>query len=530
MPPFAAICLCLVIILWLFARDAKSRDGFSAALWIPLTWAFIICTRPVSLWLGVSVDPDAALGIQDKLVDKVLFLLLITAGLFVLLKRQVNWSAIVRHNKWLFAYFLYLGVSIVWADDSFVSFKRWIKDAGNVVMVLVVLSDKDASEAIKALLARCAYLVLPLSVVVIKYYTEFSRHYDPWTNQPVFTGLTLDKNYLGSTLFVCALFLSWMLLENMKAWAKERTTLFVYCGLLLMTIWLLHKARSATAVCCTVLGVGVLVAMRVPRLRIKVQRLEAHIVWIAVILILLQVSGLGTSVLKGFAEAVGRDPKLHGRAEIWEGVLKEDINPLVGTGFYSFWSPERNGRISKELGFYYNLGEAHNGYIETYLNSGLIGLALLFIVIGAGVKAIKRAVLDVSRIATLRLAFLVSILIYNITESAFDRLSMLWLTLLLVMLDYPWETRQKQGRRSEKALSEDNGIIASAPFNAMFMTGSGETQPSAIKSQSLSCAAQESYTAARFRVGALMCIKRKRVRTRWWNVFCWVTQFGKVIA
>src|SRR6266576_4330879 len=126
MPPSLALCLCVAFILWLFVKDARLRNNISGALWIPLTWAFVIGSKPVSLWLGAGSDLVSADGyLQDKLLDKALFLFLIIAGLFVLWRRRANWPRIFRENKWLLAYFLYLGFSVLWSDDSFVSFKRW---------------------------------------------------------------------------------------------------------------------------------------------------------------------------------------------------------------------------------------------------------------------------------------------------------------------------------------------------------------------------------------------------------------------
>jgi hypothetical protein len=155
----------------------------------------------------------------------------------------------------------------------------------------------------------------------------------------------------------------------------------------------------------------------------------------------LEASGLGGLVVKESAALVGRDPTLHGRSDIWKAVLSEDTNPMVGAGFYSFWSPERNRRLSEK--YYYSLGEAHNGYIETYLNSGLVGLFLLFAMIASAVSGIKRDVLNGSGLGTLRLGFLISTLMYNITESAFDRLVPVCFVLLFAVTGW-----SRKGNRS----------------------------------------------------------------------------------
>src|SRR5438034_7264329 len=149
MPPPVALGLCAIFILWLFFRDARKGNRISATLWIPLTWAFVISSRPVSLWLGsgdASLDVDG--HFEDSPLDKGLFFFLLIAGLIVVIRRRANCFPNVVRNKWLFVYFLYLGMSVLWADDSFVSFKRWVKDFGNVAMVLVVLSEEDPFEAV----------------------------------------------------------------------------------------------------------------------------------------------------------------------------------------------------------------------------------------------------------------------------------------------------------------------------------------------------------------------------------------------
>src|ERR1700731_94138 len=173
-----------VFIFWLFLNDSERRQGISAALWIPLLWLSIIGSRFISTWLG-SQSEDV---LEGSPLDRMVFLVLIVAAFIVLFKRRVDWGAIIRNNKWLFGYLLYLGISVLWSDYSFTSFKRWTKELGSVAMVLVILSESNPLEAIKAVLARTSYLLIPLSVLLIKYYPDLGRYYDQWTDQPFFCG------------------------------------------------------------------------------------------------------------------------------------------------------------------------------------------------------------------------------------------------------------------------------------------------------------------------------------------------------
>lgn len=438
MSPSIALGVFGLFAFWLFVSDAKRHPKMSVALWIPFAWLCIIGSRPVSLWLGLDRELVGVKNFaQDTLLDKGVFLVLIATGLLVLFRRHVAWRGLLVENKWLFVYFLYLAISVLWSDSPFVAFKRWIKDIGNIIMVLIVLSEEDPIESVRALLAKCAYLLIPLSVLVVKYYPALSREYHPWTGQPFFVGIATDKNLFGMTLFVCGVSLFWMLLElrDVEVRSADKTALFRYLVLMAMTAWLLLKSHSATALSCTLLGVGMLLGMRAVVVRNQVHRLGMYIGGLAVLVVILQVTGLGDLPLEVLVKVLGRDPSLHGRADIWRAVLKEDVNPLIGAGFYSFWSPERMQRLSQD--YYYLLNEAHSGYVETYLNSGLIGLQFLILMVASAANKIKRDVLNGSSLGALRLVFLFTVLIYNITEAAFDRLDLVWFALLLVMMEYP---------------------------------------------------------------------------------------------
>jgi O-antigen ligase len=120
-------------------------------------------------------------------------------------------------------------------------------------------------------------------------------------------------------------------------------------------------------------------------------------------------------------------------------VLNEDINPLIGAGHASFWlNADRVDRISQELGLYFKLNEAHNGYLEVYLNSGLIGLFLLILVLIVGAVKIKREAVAGSTYAAFRLALLIGTAAYGMTEAVF-RLSIIFSALLLVLMEGSFE-------------------------------------------------------------------------------------------
>ena len=455
MPPINALLLCLGFIAWLFYRNSERRAGVSLALWIPLAWLFIVSSRPVSLWIGIGRTEYTSEQLLDgSPLDSVVFLALIVAGAIVLVRRRLNWAALFRRNRWLFVFFIYLGLSVVWSEYPFVSLKRWIKDLGNVIMVLVVLSDHNPIQAVRFLLARCCYLLLPLSIIFIKYFPDLGRYYDRWIGTAYYCGVTTDKNMLGMTLFACSLALIWMLLQpdRKRTRAQARTDRIILVLMAGMTYWLLQQAHSATALSCTLLGALVIWGTRFARIR---THLGVYGAAAGVFILLMQLTFNLSEIV---AQALGRDMTFTGRTDIWSALLKEGTNPLFGAGYYSFWLGDRIERLSAS--YFYHLNEAHDTYLETYLNSGLIGVALLFAVLLSAGIWIKREAMKSEPFGAFRLACFIPMLLYGITEAFMNRLGFLWFLFLLIVMDYPKRVGLNDGA-IRKGLSRHNRLAPS---------------------------------------------------------------------
>lgn len=422
-------------ILGLFVLDRDQTGRTSFAIWIPVIWLSIGGSRMVSQWL--SLTPNAATADQQLLegspLDRNILGGLTIAGVAVLIRRGKKVRQLLEVNGPLLFFFLYCGISVLWSDYSFVAFKRWIKTIGDLTMVLIVLTEKDRLASIKQLLAWLGFLLIPTSILLIKYYGEIGRGYANYTWEPVVTGVTTGKNLLGMVCFICGLGALWRLVWAVgeRGDARRRGPLIAQVTLLGMVLWLFWLANSMTALLCFLLAASMLIMTSFLGLARKPT--TVHLLVVGALSVSASILFLGVG--SGALSAVGRDPTLTGRTEVWEVALRFAGNPIIGTGFESFWLGDRLRSIWAI--YWWHPNEAHNGYIEIYLSLGWVGLILLAVVMVAGYQNI---LVDLQRnpvVGRLRLAFFVAVVAYNFTEAVIRGFHPLWVFFLLTVLAIP---------------------------------------------------------------------------------------------
>ncbi len=426
MPPSLALLVWLVLLLGLLCFDPAKARGTSLALWVPLTWMFFVGSRLPSQWLGDPVGTSAEAYQEANPLNRSVFLVLIVAAICILISRSFRWDDFFTRNWCLMAFLFFALASVFWSDFPLITFKRWFRDLGTYLVILVVLSDPHPLEAVRTVLRRFCYLVIPLSILLVKYYPEIGRAYDTWTGAPMFVGATTNKNLLGVACLVAGIFFFWDTVVRWPDRAERRTRriILVNVAFIAMTFWLLYHADSATSRVCLVIGSLVILA-------VASKAFKRHPTFFKVII---PASFCSYVILAYWFNAnayltrvVGRDATLTDRTFIWETLLNMKTNPLVGTGYRSFWLGTRLQTVWQTSRA---INEAHNGYLDIYLNLGMIGLVLLLGFLIASYRTIWDRFRSSRPHASLTLAFWTIFLFYNVTEAAFDN-SLLWLILML---------------------------------------------------------------------------------------------------
>jgi exopolysaccharide production protein ExoQ len=423
-----ALILC-AFVTWQLFRLSPERDvPTSKALWIPVFWVFIAASRNVTEWLHYSSGGGGSQYTEGSPLDRLVLTLALAFGVAVLVRRGRQAARLLQSNFPILLYFLYCGISVLWSDFPDVSFKRWFRALGDVVMVLIVLTDPNWPVALRRLLARVGNVVVPLSIVFIRYYPQMGRAYTI-SGAGTWTGVGTDKNALGmiSMVFGLASIFRFLQLYREKENAR-RGPLMAQGAMILMTCYLLYEAHSATALACFFLAVVPMVLT----FQFQWARRPAIVSVMVFGILAVTCSALFLDIGSGMVEELGRDTTLTGRTNIWHFAIPMVQNPLLGTGFESFWVGPRLTTVEQLIG--QGANQAHNGYIEIFLNLGWIGVGLLSVLLIAAYLRIARALRWGAPTASLRLAFFIVAVAYNFTEASFKMMGLVWITFLLAMM------------------------------------------------------------------------------------------------
>ena len=482
-------------ILALFALDRDRNAKNSNALWLPVIWVAIAASRMVSQWLagtgfanfgGNTVSTDQLL--EGSPLDRWLLTLLVAAGVIVLVTRARPVATILSANAPVLLFFLYCLVSIYWSDFPAVAFKRWIKALGDLTMILIVLTEREPNIAVRRLICRVGFLLIPLSILLAKYYPYLGRVYYSHLGTFLNVGVATGKNELGIVCFLFGAGSFWRFVQALRGTDAHRTSHLIAHGVVLAaTVWLFKMAQSLTSLACFLMAISIIfvtslrsspahqgvyfrtsaveqfaiAALRVVRAPVVKHLLVAALLFSSAAVLFLHVGS-------GLMETMGRDATLTGRTGVWQVVLDRKGNAFFGTGFESFWLGPRLEEIWRI--FWWHPNEAHNGYLELFLNLGLVGITLLALVLFAGYRDIVRTFRRDPDTGSVRLAYFVTALAYNFTESAIRIMHPVWIFFLLSAIAVPGGWKRNPATRTvttyESPVEAGEGTGSPAEFSA----------------------------------------------------------------
>ena len=416
LPPILALILCTTFVLFLLRPERKQSPDVTRALWIPTIWMLCVASKPLGIWFQSGGDLESG-----SRWDRAFLTVILCIALWILVRRKFDWFSAVKDNVWLTILIVFMLASILWSNMPYISFKRWTREFIAILMAFVVLSETSPRQAIESIIRRITYILIPFSILLIKYFPKYGVEYGRWSGELMWMGVTQQKNALSLLCLLAALFLIWSLVRrwqghNPPVWKYQtHAELFV----LVMTFRLMGGPRgnlfySATANISLTLGLLVYWGfhlMKKFKISLRAGTLMTFVVIIIIFGIIAIFSG-GTNV-GYFASSVKRDATLTGRTQVWATLVPIAMQrPLLGGGFGGFWTT----RAREE----FEISGAHSGYLDVLLGLGFSGIFLVSIFLLTSCRKAHRGLSHNYDWGALSLIYLIIVVSHNITESSID--------------------------------------------------------------------------------------------------------------
>lgn len=294
-----------------------------------------------------------------------------------------------RKYLWIFAFAVLACLSMFWSASPGTTLRASIQYLSHIVCALIAVRTIDIRTLSRGAIAGVA-IVLVYSLLFGIY------HYDPLDGTYSFVGAFASKNQLGfyASLGIYFAFVAVFTLGERGLWLAAAG------GAGAIAAYSLLASQSATSVLTTIAIIGLCLCVRaISALRPSSRQglFAAIAVFGGVAAVALIYGGAIDLVLGAF----GKDSTLTGRTYLWrQGIEAAQVSPLFGIGYQAYWvqgfsEAERLWEefyITARSGFHF-----HNTYIETAVETGLVGLLLLSLVLFTAVAGQLMRLLSADR-------------------------------------------------------------------------------------------------------------------------------------
>lgn len=368
---------------------------------------------------------------------------------------------------------LLLGLTVLLAFAS----KWWSIDAATTQRRVIALTMAGAfalylgsvyrGVALPRLLA-CAGLVMAVgSLVFVLAFPTIGIHRD--VNVGLWRGMWYEKNQMGQVMVCVAVAAAAWLSVADRHWRIAAVTAVLATFLMVMT-------QSKTSLLCWLIGFGLVGAVWAARQGGAV--LGVLTVWGATFAAI----AVGVGFLLGgpaILVALGKDPSLTGRTEIWAALMDMVAErPWTGYGYAAFWTRTSVPAdiIQAQTGWL--VPSAHNGWIDLLVQVGWPGAVLVGTILLIGFAA------TVARLSTsglveggFSLAYLAIVATLSLSESVLlHHQDLAWVMVLAIVA----RSTMLQGYPSPAAVAPDRRPAYQTPSRIAALSGHGQARRKSV--------------------------------------------------
>lgn len=347
-------------------------------------------------------------------------------------KLAQNWPLVL-----LFGYTL---TSCLWSEFPDITFRRWVKIFIYFLLIINIISLPNPIKLLRKTFFFYIYIVSTLNLVMIL----ISRKYgwQSYEGGALPCGIIGHKNGFG--LFCAASFFTMLWYSSsggipFKASLKKHLILYVVlpAGLI--------ASESITALGGMILASALsLLVYWLIKMGLRDPYIVASLLFFIIVIILssyiVNENIVQADLLDLILKPSGKDPTFTGRTDIWSASISLGLknNPVFGSGFGALFVGEKSSWLQSIYGEH--LWGAHNGFIETFLEIGIVGLAIALLIMAKIVGYVFKAVFkyrahSVSLLSLVILIIFVNLFEVNILNTTFSFFLILFLSVYKSIAD-----------------------------------------------------------------------------------------------
>ncbi len=202
----------------------------------------------------------------------------------------------------------------------------------------------------------------------------------------------------------------------------------------ILLLFLIGMSQSRTSWGVAIFYIGL---MAILRLIGKFPRVQSVLVAFLAVSVVLGVAIVAYSHFDEVITLMGRDSTLSGRTIIWSAVMNAiNKRPLLGYGYEGFWIGFHGEAVNVVLTAHFSLTHAHDGFLNLWLDLGVVGLVGFLLML---LPAIKNTLIAFgpgrSPFVDWYIGLIFITLIYNVDESFLLRnMDLMWILFLVACL------------------------------------------------------------------------------------------------
>lgn len=271
-------------------------------------------------------------------------------------------------------------MSVIWAPDVGPVFRRAVAQALTILFCIYVCVRYTSAQLFDRLVV-VLFLAMTASLIVGAFLpsigvTQEATNFGAWKG--VFGHKAIAGRVCAFSFFIC------LVHRSSTRWIEA-----LRYPTLVATLLLSYLSQSRASWLLIIAGAGatfVVAILRWERVSLGL-RLFACLTLVAV---------LGFAAFSGFdmlIEMMGRDATMSGRTKLWEAAIQvaSDRHPWLGSGFRDFWLGPAVSEVARfKPSWVVMPNHGHNGYLDTWLELGWVGEALLVVFLIRGLFAVCR--------------------------------------------------------------------------------------------------------------------------------------------